>query len=79
MTKSSEAVDVDDFEADEILECFGNVSIAGTHEQSENEMFVPSSSPKFSRRSLDFSGKHNLTPESKSKNVPAPKRFQVGE
>ena len=78
MAKSSEAVDIDDFEADEILERFGNVSIAGTHEQNEDEMLVPPSSPK-SSRSLDFSGKHELTPESKSKNVPAPKRFQVGE
>ena len=79
MAKSSEAVDVDDFEADEILERFGNVNIAGTHEQNEDEMLVPPSSPKSCRRSLDFSGKHELTPESKSKNFPAPKRFQVGE
>ena len=79
MAKSSEVVDVDDFEADEILERFGNVSIAGTHEQNEDEMLVPPSSPKSSRRSLDFSGKHELMPESKSKNVPASKRFQVGE
>ena len=79
MAKSSEAMDVDDFEAEEILERFGNVSIAGTCERNEDEMLVPPSSPKSSRRCLNFSGKHELTPESKSKNVPASKRYQVGE
>ena len=61
-----------DFEADEILERFGNVSIAGTCEPNEDKMLAPPS------RSLDFCGKHE-TPESKSKNITAPERFQVGE
>ena len=45
MAKPSEAMDVDDFKADEILERFGNVSIAGTHEPNEDQMLVTPSTP----------------------------------
>ena len=77
MEKSSDAMDVDDCEADEILKHFGNVSIAGTCKPNEDEMLVPPSSPKIQQKMLDFTGKHEL-PESVEKRL-ASKQFQVGQ
>ncbi|CAB4036076.1 Hypothetical predicted protein, partial [Paramuricea clavata] len=67
-------VDEEHFEA--VLGCVHDVSVVEEGGSGEIEA-SKTVTPKCSRRSLDFTGKHALTPESKSKNLPNPKRFQI--
>ncbi len=78
MAESSEAMQIDEGHFEAVLGCLHDVSVV--EEDGSGEIDASKTvTPKSSRRSLDFTGKHELTPESKSKNLPNTKRFQIGK